>query len=48
MIDNETFGKLEYDYIWYGKEKILFGRKEEIIILVGYYIAARYFGVQWE
>lgn len=31
MIDNEIFGKLEFDYTWYKKEKILFGGKEEEI-----------------
>lgn len=35
MIDNEIFGKLEFDYTWYKKEQILFGgREEEIVILV--------------
>lgn len=35
MIDNELFGKLEFDYTWYKKEQILFsGREEEIILLV--------------
>ncbi len=35
MIDNEIFGKLEFDYTWYKKEQLLFGgREEEIVILV--------------
>lgn len=34
MIDNEIFGKLEFDYTWYKKEKILFGGKEEEIIIL--------------
>lgn len=33
-IDNEIFGKLEFDYTWYKKEKILFGGKEEEIIIL--------------
>ena len=35
MIDNEVFGKLEFDYTWYRKEQILFdGKEQEIVILV--------------
>lgn len=35
IIDNKVFGKLEFDYTWYKKEKLSFLNKQyEIIILV--------------
>lgn len=59
MIDNEVFGKLEFDYTWNRKEQISFGGKMvEIVILVagdedgefevGQYEAYKMLKVKWD